>query len=69
MIVSTYQAVSGAGNVAMEDLKKAKKQSIKRKEVQREVLPVGPAKKHHKLRLMRFLKLMSLGRTASPWKK
>jgi len=47
IIVATYQAVSGAGNQAAEELIKQTEQVLKQEEVTKEILPVGslPIKK------------------------
>ncbi|WP_152656348.1 aspartate-semialdehyde dehydrogenase [Oceanobacillus sp. CFH 90083] len=46
IIVSTYQAVSGAGNAAVEELYEQSKDYLEGKEVKAELLPVKGDKKH-----------------------
>ena len=47
LIVSTYQAVSGAGVEAIDELADQSEQFTKRSEIQAEVLPSASAKKHY----------------------
>lgn len=47
IIVSTYQAVSGAGNEANEELTKLSQDYINNKELKPELLPVKSDKKHY----------------------
>lgn len=47
IIVSTYQAVSGAGLAAEEELVNQTNQSLKQEEMTAEVLPAGGDKKHY----------------------
>ncbi|HAM79445.1 aspartate-semialdehyde dehydrogenase [Ornithinibacillus bavariensis] len=47
VIVSTYQAVSGAGNQAVEELRKQAKQFINNEEITAEILPVKGDKHHY----------------------
>ncbi|GAA0612121.1 aspartate-semialdehyde dehydrogenase [Virgibacillus siamensis] len=47
IIVSTYQAVSGAGNSANEELKNQSKQFLNNEEMTAELLPVKGDKKHY----------------------
>ncbi|MFD2044156.1 aspartate-semialdehyde dehydrogenase [Ornithinibacillus salinisoli] len=47
VIVSTYQAVSGAGNQANVELEKQSKQFLNGEEMQAEILPVKGDKKHY----------------------
>src|SRR5699024_7334636 len=46
IIVSTYQAVSGAGNQANEELKNQSRQFLNNDEMKAELLPVKGDKKH-----------------------
>lgn len=47
IIVSTYQAVSGAGLSAIEELKKQAQQFLNGEEMEANILPVGADKKHY----------------------
>ncbi|ARK22762.1 aspartate-semialdehyde dehydrogenase [Sporosarcina sp. P26b] len=47
LIVSTYQAVSGAGVEAIEELEEQSKQFVNRSEIEAEVLPSASAKNHY----------------------
>src|SRR5699024_5294101 len=47
VIVSTYQAVSGAGNAACDELQEQSQQYLKEEEMKAELLPVGGDKKHY----------------------
>jgi len=47
VIVSTYQAVSGAGNEAVEELKNQSRQYLEGKEMTAELLPASSDKKHY----------------------
>lgn len=49
VIVSTYQAVSGAGLSAVEEMKNQTKDILEGKEVTPEILPVGGDKKHYQI--------------------
>jgi aspartate-semialdehyde dehydrogenase len=49
IIVSTYQAVSGAGNLAVDDLLNQTKAVLEGKEVKGEILPVGSLPKKHQM--------------------
>ncbi len=49
IIVSTYQAVSGAGNVAMDELVRQTKAVINKEEFTPEILPVGSLEKKHQI--------------------
>ena len=49
VIVSTYQAVSGAGSRAIDDLKNQTQAALEGKEVQGEILPVGSLPKKHQI--------------------
>mgnify|MGYP001178154272 CR=1 FL=1 len=49
VIVSTYQAVSGAGLTAIEELKQQTKDILEGKEVTPEILPVASDKKHYQI--------------------
>lgn len=49
VIVSTYQAVSGAGASAIEELKNQTKQALEGKEVEKNILPVGSLDKHYQI--------------------
>lgn len=47
VIVSTYQAVSGAGSVAIEELKKQSSQFEDRADIEADVLPVRSGERHY----------------------
>ncbi|HLT56131.1 MAG TPA: aspartate-semialdehyde dehydrogenase [Bacillota bacterium] len=47
VIVSTYQAVSGAGNQAVEELEKQVEQYMNKEEMTADILPVKGDKKHY----------------------
>ncbi|HLR66191.1 aspartate-semialdehyde dehydrogenase [Virgibacillus alimentarius] len=47
VIVSTYQAVSGAGNAACNELEEQSKQYLNNEEMKAELLPVGGDKNHY----------------------
>jgi aspartate-semialdehyde dehydrogenase len=47
VIVSTYQAVSGAGNQAVEELRKQAEQFLNQEEMTSEILPVKGDNKHY----------------------
>lgn len=47
IIVSTYQAVSGAGNEALEELTNQSKSFLDGEDMKAEILPVGSAEKHY----------------------
>ncbi len=47
VIVSTYQAVSGAGNAACDELQEQSQQYLNEEEMKAELLPVGGDKKHY----------------------
>lgn len=47
IIVSTYQAVSGAGNAAVEELNEQTRNYLEGREVKAEILPVKGDKKHY----------------------
>lgn len=47
IIVSTYQAVSGAGLAACDELENQSKQHLENKEMKAEILPAGGDKKHY----------------------
>ncbi|SHF52803.1 aspartate-semialdehyde dehydrogenase [Ornithinibacillus halophilus] len=47
VIVSTYQAVSGAGNQAVEELEKQSEQYLNKQELNAEILPVKGDKNHY----------------------
>jgi aspartate-semialdehyde dehydrogenase len=47
VIVSTYQAVSGAGNDAMDELTEQSKQYLNGEEMTTNIMPVGGDKKHY----------------------
>lgn len=47
VIVSTYQAVSGAGNEAMNELTEQSKQYLHGEEMEANILPVGGDEKHY----------------------
>lgn len=47
IVVSTYQAVSGAGNRAIDDLKNQTQAALEGREVKGEILPVGSLPKKH----------------------
>lgn len=47
VIVSTYQAVSGAGNQAVDELTEQSKQYLNGEEVEANILPVGGDEKHY----------------------
>lgn len=49
VVVSTYQAVSGAGLNAINEMKEQTKDLLEGKEVTPEVLPVGGDKKHYQI--------------------
>ncbi|MDA3130561.1 aspartate-semialdehyde dehydrogenase [Aliibacillus thermotolerans] len=49
VIVSTYQAVSGAGLSAVEEMKSQTQDVLAGKDVQPEILPVGSDKKHYQI--------------------
>ncbi|MBP1931548.1 aspartate-semialdehyde dehydrogenase [Ammoniphilus resinae] len=49
LIVSTYQAVSGAGSRAINDLLNQTKAALEGKEVKGEILPVGSLPKKHQM--------------------
>lgn len=49
IIVSTYQAVSGAGNLAIDDLRNQTQAALEGKEVKGEILPVGSLPKKHQM--------------------
>ncbi|WP_246188230.1 aspartate-semialdehyde dehydrogenase [Metabacillus lacus] len=49
IIVSTYQAVSGAGAAAIEELKSQARAILDEKEFTPEILPVGSDKKHYQI--------------------
>lgn len=49
VIVSTYQAVSGAGARAVDEMHKQTQQILQGKEVQPEILPVASDKKHYQI--------------------
>ncbi|MEN3779530.1 aspartate-semialdehyde dehydrogenase [Priestia megaterium] len=49
VIVSTYQAVSGAGAAAINELKEQAKAILEEKEFTPEILPVGGDKKHYQI--------------------
>lgn len=47
VIVSTYQAVSGAGNEAVDELKNQTRDFLEGKELKAEILPAGSDRKHY----------------------
>jgi len=49
IIASTYQAVSGAGNLAMDELLRQTKAVIDKEEFTPEILPVGSLEKKHQI--------------------
>ncbi len=49
VIVSTYQAVSGAGLAAVEEMKEQSRDVLDEKEINPEILPVGGDKKHYQI--------------------
>ncbi|USL41513.1 aspartate-semialdehyde dehydrogenase [Priestia megaterium] len=49
VLVSTYQAVSGAGAAAINELKEQAKAILEEKEFTPEILPVGGDKKHYQI--------------------
>ncbi|WP_338754081.1 aspartate-semialdehyde dehydrogenase [Bacillus sp. FJAT-52991] len=49
VVVSTYQAVSGAGAKAVQELNDQTKAIVEGKEFQPEILPVGSDKKHYQI--------------------
>ncbi|MUL32486.1 aspartate-semialdehyde dehydrogenase [Priestia megaterium] len=49
VLVSTYQAVSGAGAAAINELKEQAKAILEEKEFTPEILPVGEDKKHYQI--------------------
>jgi aspartate-semialdehyde dehydrogenase len=49
VVVSTYQAVSGAGTVAMEELKRQSDAILNDKECTPDILPVGSLEKKHQI--------------------
>ncbi|MEM5004188.1 aspartate-semialdehyde dehydrogenase [Priestia megaterium] len=49
VLVSTYQAVSGAGAAAINELKEQAKAILEEKEFTAEILPVGGDKKHYQI--------------------
>lgn len=49
IIVSTYQAVSGAGSLAIEELTEQSRASLNGEEVKREVMPVGSLPVKHQI--------------------
>ncbi|RSL33217.1 aspartate-semialdehyde dehydrogenase [Salibacterium salarium] len=49
VIVSTYQAVSGAGLDAVEEMKEQSQEVLDEKEINPEILPVGGDKKHYQI--------------------
>lgn len=49
VVVSTYQAVSGAGADAIDELNEQTKSIINEEEFNPEILPVGGAKKHYQI--------------------
>ncbi|WP_017727367.1 aspartate-semialdehyde dehydrogenase [Halalkalibacterium ligniniphilum] len=49
VVVSTYQAVSGAGLEAIEEMREQSKAVLEGKEVKAEILPVGGDKKHYQI--------------------
>ncbi|MDH2359445.1 aspartate-semialdehyde dehydrogenase [Priestia megaterium] len=49
VLVSTYQAVSGAGAAAINELKEQAKAILEEKEFTSEILPVGGDKKHYQI--------------------
>lgn len=49
IVVSTYQAVSGAGLEAIEEMKEQTKDILEGKEITPRILPVGADKKHYQI--------------------
>ncbi|SDC12794.1 aspartate-semialdehyde dehydrogenase [Melghirimyces thermohalophilus] len=49
VIVSTYQAVSGSGAQAMEELSEQTRASLENREVKKEIMPVGKLDKHYQI--------------------
>ncbi|MFA9558029.1 aspartate-semialdehyde dehydrogenase [Evansella sp. AB-rgal1] len=49
IIVSTYQAVSGAGAEAIDEMYEQTQQVLNKQEVKAEILPVGGDKKHYQI--------------------
>ncbi|RSL32806.1 aspartate-semialdehyde dehydrogenase [Salibacterium salarium] len=49
VIVSTYQAVSGAGLAAVEEMKEQSQALLDEKEINPEILPVGGDEKHYQI--------------------
>ncbi|MFD1426243.1 aspartate-semialdehyde dehydrogenase [Kroppenstedtia sanguinis] len=49
VIVSTYQAVSGSGAAAMEELKEQSRAALEGKEVVKEIMPVGKLPQHYQI--------------------
>ncbi|GGE25053.1 aspartate-semialdehyde dehydrogenase [Marinithermofilum abyssi] len=49
VIVSTYQAVSGSGASAVEELRKQSEAALKGEEVPKEIMPVGKLDKHYQI--------------------
>ncbi|MDQ0299186.1 aspartate-semialdehyde dehydrogenase [Salibacterium salarium] len=49
VIVSTYQAVSGAGLAAVEEMKQQSQALLDEKEINPEILPVGGDEKHYQI--------------------
>ncbi|ADU30701.1 aspartate-semialdehyde dehydrogenase [Evansella cellulosilytica] len=49
IVVSTYQAVSGAGAEAIDEMYEQTKQVMNNEEVKTEILPVGGDKKHYQI--------------------
>ncbi|MDQ0253658.1 aspartate-semialdehyde dehydrogenase [Evansella vedderi] len=49
IVVSTYQAVSGAGAEAIDEMYNQSKQVMNNEEVTKEILPVGGDKKHYQI--------------------
>lgn len=71
IIVSTYQAVSGAGIRAINELKEQAEDFLEGKPVSQwsaEILPAGSDEKHYQLLLMRCLKLMFFQKQGIPTK-
>ncbi|PIC58743.1 aspartate-semialdehyde dehydrogenase [Sporosarcina sp. P12(2017)] len=61
LIVSTYQAVSGAGVEAIDELAEQSKQFANRSEIQAEVLPSASAKRHYPIAFNAIPQIDSFG--------
>lgn len=63
VIVSTYQAVSGAGQSALDELMEESKQVLNGEPTDPKILPTKGDKKHYQMAFNLLPQLMSLNRT------